>query len=229
MKIFISLSAAKGSVRMSAERIKHLLLKRKSTAARLAKVKRPTDKTKRRIARNTERIASLTTKLKIAVKLGAAKPKPKPKPVAKEAPTGKNKTETETGRGAAALKKSAPGSKKADALGKKHNMKGLSKIAENRVHKARKAYTEARLGGSSDPAKLADLKARYQKAFRSYMQVGRPASQSSAFFQYSADEDAVHANQTQTQPQTPGRFDPIVLAYNHIMGIAPTVKKLEPK
>lgn len=216
MKIFISLSAAKGSVRMSAERIKHLLLKRKATAARLTKVKRPTEKTKLRIARNTERISALTAKLKIAVKRGA-----KPKPAAKEVPKAKGKTTTapkvkvKAKRPDVVGKKAAPEAKKAGGPGKESKLKGLSKIAENRVHTARKAYTDARLNNSSDPAKLEELKTQYQEAFRSYMQVvGRTASQSSEF-QTSAPASALT-----------GRFDPIVLAYNHIMSIVSTVTKL---
>ena len=208
---------------MSAERIKQLLIKRKVTGARLAKVKRPTDKTKRRIARNTERIASLTTKLKIAVKRKA--PVGKVKPVAAEGKTKEVKTKTKSKRPADAIKKTAAakkskpasvGAKKSTGPAKEHKLKGLGKIAENRVHSARKAYTEARLNKSTDPAKLEELKTKYQKAFRSYMQVGKQASQSSEFAP------------TQTSASQ-GRYDPIVLAYNHILGVSvPVVTRIRP-
>ena len=202
---------------MSAERIKQLLIKRKGIAARLAKVKRPTDKTKRRIARNTERIAGLTTKLKVAVKRGASAAKTGEKTATakksiKLKPASKTKRPSVDGKKtdkSAVLKKpeAETGSKT-----KTKNLNGVTKIAENRVNAARKAYTEARLNAGSDPAKLAKLKANYQESFRKYMKLGRPASHSGEIIDSGS--------------KLPGRFDPIVLAYNHIFAIKSNVTKL---
>lgn len=220
MKIFISTAAAKGTVRMSAERIKQILLKRKAFAARLAKVKKPTDKTKKRIARNTERIASLTVKLKTALKSGSKAGKKAAATAPANTKAGKTKTAAkkrpDVGAKPAPEKDKEAGGQKTNTKNKSkvNNLNGLSKIAENRVGTARKAYTEAKLNKSTDPKQLEKLKARYQDAFRSYMKVGRKTSQSSAEFDLTSTS------------ALPGRHDPVVLAYNHIMGNAPSVKSI---
>jgi hypothetical protein len=198
-QIEIAVAAAKGSVRMSAEKIKQLLIRRKNILARLKKVKRPTEKTKARVAKNTAHIATLTTKLKTAVKQEhKAGKKPTPSAAAGKTKIKKERPQAFTAPGEAKVgKKSSTGNPDLDLVMK-------------RVDKARKNYIKARLTKGVSPAKLESIKHRYESAFKSYTDLKKEASHSST---------ARFAHSSGSSNPLPGHYDPIVLAYNHIMNL----------
>jgi len=175
---------------------------RKSRAKRLLSIKKPTEKTKARITRNDEQLAVLRTKLKFASK----------------APKEEKKPEGQWPHPARDVDAENEPVKKPEVKDPKaKRAKSRFAAVERKVNEARKAYTEARLNEKAHtPEQILGLKAAYQSAFRAY-QKAKETSQSS-------DDDAEFLPYSYSAP---GRYDPIVLAYNYIMGIRPTsVRKL---